>query len=262
MLFGLKKFVSIWLMPLPLCLVLLLLGVWLMRSPRRARLGRGLLMTGIFLLFVFSNKLLSSAFVRPLENRYPAIPELAASAPLPPALARCRYVVVLGSGHGNTPGRAVLNELSQAAHARLGEAVRLLHLLPEAQLIVCGPPDGIHLSHASALTRAAVSLGVQRDRIVLIEDVRDTEDESLAVRQRVGTAPCAIVTSAWHMPRAMALCHHAGLDALACPTDYTAHDDGKFHFTDLFWDLESLQRSTWAVRERLGLAWITLRGKT
>jgi uncharacterized SAM-binding protein YcdF (DUF218 family) len=262
MFFGLKKLVSVWLMPLPLCLVLLAVGLWLMRSSRRARLGRGLLMTGIFLLFVFSNRLLSSALVRPLEERYAAIPEIAADAALPPSLARCRYVVVLGSGNGNTPGRAALNELSQAAHGRLAEAVRLIRRLPDAQLVLCGPADGKYPTHASALARAAVSLGIDRDRIVLIENVRDTEDESLAVRQRVGTAPCAVVTSAWHMPRAVALCRHAGLDALPCPTDYSAHSDGKFHFTDLFWDLESLQRSTWGVRERLGLIWITLRGKT
>ncbi len=262
MFFWLKKFLAFWVMPMPLCLVLLVVGAWLLRSARRAKLGRVLVTTGVLLLLVFSNKLISAALVRPLENRYPPIPELPANAPLPPALARCRYVVVLGSGNGNTPGRAALSELSQSAHARIGEAVRLLRRLPDAKLVVSGPPEGDHPSHATALARAAISLGIDESRIARIELVRDTEDESLAVQRKLGSEPFALVTSAWHMPRAMALFHAAGLQPLACPADFNAHDDGHFHFTDLLCDTESLERSTWAVRERLGYLWIALRGKT
>src|SRR5205807_616049 len=116
-------------------------------------------------------------------------------------------------------------------------------------------------SHATVLARAARSLGLEENRIVLIEQVRDTEDESLAVRGRIGDAPFGLITSAWHMPRAMALFHAAGLHPLACPADFTAHRDGDWHWADLLWDVESLERSTWAIRERLGYAWIWLRGK-
>ena len=59
MLFGLKKWISYWLMPLPLCLILLGAGVWLLRSPRRARLGRNLLLAATILLLVLTNKVVS-----------------------------------------------------------------------------------------------------------------------------------------------------------------------------------------------------------
>ena len=35
--FWLKKFVTFWLMPLPFCLTLLVAGLWLTRSAKRAR---------------------------------------------------------------------------------------------------------------------------------------------------------------------------------------------------------------------------------
>jgi uncharacterized SAM-binding protein YcdF (DUF218 family) len=199
--------------------------------------------------------------IRPLENKYPAIPELRADAPMPASLAACRYVVVLGSGNAKTPGRSSLNLLSRSAQARVTEAVRILRHLPEAKLLVSGPPVGDWPSHATILARAAVSLGLEENRIERIEQVRDTEDESLAVKSKAGTVPVALVTTAWHMPRAVALFRHAGLDPVPCPTDFTANDDGEFHVTDLLWDVESIERSTAAVHERLGYAWIWLRGR-
>src|SRR5206468_592744 len=122
------------------CLTLLIAGVCCLRSPRRARLGRRLVIAAIILLLLFSNKLVSAWLVRPLENRYAAIPELRSGEPLPAAVASCRYIVVLGSGNGNTPNRAALSELSESGRARIIEAVRLLRALPEARLVVSGPP--------------------------------------------------------------------------------------------------------------------------
>src|ERR1035437_4963540 len=56
MLFWLKKAVSYWLMPLPLGLALMVAGLLLLRSARWPRAGRRLLVTGVLLLLVLSNK--------------------------------------------------------------------------------------------------------------------------------------------------------------------------------------------------------------
>jgi uncharacterized SAM-binding protein YcdF (DUF218 family) len=262
MFFWLKKTIGYWLMPVPLCLVLLVLGLCLSCSHRRARLGRWLMGLGTLLLVLFTNKFVSQWLVRPLETRYPAVPELVTGAPLPPALASCRFVVVLGAGNGNSPGVSALNELSTSARARITEAVRILRALPDARLIVSGPAEGTHVSHATVLERAAVSLGIDPARIERVEHAHDTEDEAHAVRDRVGSAPCVLVTSAWHMPRAAALFRHTGVNVLPCPTDYTSHSDGEFHWRDFLFDMESMERSTFAVRERIGYTWIWLRRKT
>lgn len=261
MFFWVKKLLGYVLMPVPLALLLVATGAALWYFTRRKRLGRALAIGGFALFALCSNKLVSLWLLRPIENQYRAIPEMPPGTPPPARLAAVRYIVVLGSGNANTPGRPALAQLSQSALARIAEAVRLLRVLPEAKLVVSGPPIGPHTSHATMLARAAISLGVEPQQIELIEHVRDTEDEAFATRRAIGDAPLALVTSAAHMPRSMALFRHAGLDPLACPADFTAHDDGEWHWGDLLWDVPALERSTWAIRERLGYAWIWLRGR-
>ena len=259
MFFWLKKLLGYWLMPLPFCLTLLVAGLLLIHTKRWSRLGRALTIGGVAMLLFFSNKLFSQWLLHPLEARYAAIPELRAGA-LPPALAACRYVVVLGSGNGNTPGLSATNELSTSALGRITEAIRLLRVLPEARLVVSGPAEVGHPAHAVVLARAAESLGVDPARVSYIDQAKDTEEESLAVKKIVGDTPFALVTTAWHMPRSMALFRHAGLTPLPCPTDYIARV-GEFKLDDLLWDVDSLGRSTWAVHERIGYLWIWLRGR-
>jgi uncharacterized SAM-binding protein YcdF (DUF218 family) len=260
-LFWLKKFISFWLMPLPFCLTLLVLGSIYSLVPRLHRLGRRLLLVATVLLLLCSNKYVSTALVAPLECKYAAAPELEAGTPVPPALAACRFVVVLGGGHGDVPGLSATNKLSSSALARIVEGVRLARVLPQARLIVSGPAAPGFPSHAAVLAEAAVSLGLDRQRILLIDTAHDTEDESHAVKALVGSQPVALVTSAWHMPRAAALFHKSGVTILPCPADYSARPNAYFSLSDLTWDAESLDRTTYAVREDIGYLWVWLRRK-
>ncbi|MFA6047020.1 MAG: ElyC/SanA/YdcF family protein [Phycisphaerales bacterium] len=262
MLFWLKKFVSFWIMPLPFCLLAIAAGLFLMTRPRRARLGRALALAGLVLLAVLSNGLVSKWLIRPLQARYPAVPEFVAGAPLPAPLAACQYVVVLGAGNGYSPEVSANNLLSSSAISRVAEGVRLLHALPGAKLIVSGPGTANRPTHATVMARAVIALGIARDRIVTIDQARDTEDEVHHVHRLVAGAPVALVTSAWHMPRAMALFRSVGLAPLPCPADYRAHTDDAVVWDDFLCDAESLARSTFALRERIGYLWIWLRGKT
>ena len=249
-------------MPLPFCVLLLLVGLVLLHWPKRARLGRGLLIAGVVLLMLLSNKFVSRALIRPLETRFPALPEIVAGAPVPAAIAGCKFVSVLGGGNGNSPNTSATNLLSTSALARVVEAVRIMKILPEAKLIVSGPGPANRPSHGRVLATAAESLGVPADRIIVVQDAHDTEDEATATKRFAGDAPVALVTSAWHMPRSMALARHKGLNAVACPCDYKSHVDDEFDFNDLFWEVSSLERSTMAIRERIGYGWIWLRGKS
>jgi uncharacterized SAM-binding protein YcdF (DUF218 family) len=262
MLFWLKKAVSYWLMPLPLCLALLVAGLLLLRSTRWPKAGRRLLFTGALLLLVLSNKQVGLALIRPLETRYPAIPEIAAGAPVPARLAGCRAIVILGGGHADQAGISALSQLSSSALSRLTEGVRLARLCPDATLIVSGPAFGRGATHASVLAAAAGSLGVDPRRIVQIDTARDTNDEVQEVRRRLGPSTSfALVTSAWHMPRAMGLMRRAGLDPLPCPADFVSRANTEFHLSDWTCDLSGLQQSTWGIYERLGTAWARLQGK-
>jgi uncharacterized SAM-binding protein YcdF (DUF218 family) len=258
--FWLKKVVSFWLMPLPMCLALLACGVLLSRSARRARLGRSLVLASAALLLLYSNRLVSTCLVRPLEAAYPAIPEIAPGGPPPAALEGCTVVAVLGGGNSNMPGKAATSQLSTSALARIVEAVRILRALPGARLIVSGPGSPGRPTHAAVLAAAAESLGVDASRITMVDTALDTEDESRAFAKLVGSERTALVTSAWHMPRAARLFRNAHVDFVACPADFVGRDAVRLGWSDLYWDSEALERSNQAVHEWLGILWLRLRG--
>ncbi|HSI08600.1 MAG TPA: ElyC/SanA/YdcF family protein [Rariglobus sp.] len=264
MAFWLKKVVGFWLMPLPFSLALIIAGALLWRFSRFQRTARTCVITGGLWLLACSNVGVGTWLVRGLENQFPAQPAFAPATPPPADLARCRYIVVLGGGHTPVAAWSANNQLSTSALSRIVEGVRIARALPNATLIVTGPgdPDEPGPTHAHLYAEVAVSLGIPRDRIIEISDPRDTEQEAVAIHAISQSAPVALVTSAWHMPRSVALCRRAGFDPVACPSDFSARPP-KLRFTDwISWNLGGLERSTKAIYERIGATWSRLRGKT
>lgn len=259
--FWLKKVVGFWLMPLPFALLLMLLGALFVFRGRR-RSGKLLVAAGLAVLLVSSNKAVGNWLAGTLETRHPPVPELVQGGdPLPAPLAACQYIVVLGGGHADAEGFSANNRLSSSALARLVEAVRIWRALPHTTLITCGPGREGLPSHAAVLKQAAVALGVPAAHIAEQAEVHDTVDEVRALRARIGDAPVALVTSAWHMPRAVALAERAGLRIFPCPADFAARPQPSSSWTDYLWDVSGLERSTKAVHEYLGLWWARLRGQ-
>jgi len=261
--FALKKFVASFLMPLSAALIALWAGWWLMRTERGARFGKALLLGGLLILTLASNKGIGIVLLRGLEREYPPQPAFTALSVSSSPLAKCRSIVVLGGGHADAANLSANNRLSSSALSRLVEGVRIARAFPHTELWVSGPRanDGSE-THASVLKSAAMSLGIEETRIATIDDGVDTAGEAAAVRLRAGGHAVALVTSAWHMPRAVALFERAGVSVVPCPADYNARVNDDFRPSDyLGFDLSGLERTTKAVYERLGLTWARLTGQ-
>ncbi len=315
--FALKKIVGYLLMPLPLGLGLITVGLLLMLGRRRWR-GWFCLVAGWLVLAVAGNRAVSFALTSALEKTYAPAPDFdsrpatpkpdpdatgveaekepgvanaamasdaetspPASAPAPPAsgaadatesrpetasfvhpLVGTGLVAVLGGGHGDASGLPAGQRLSTSARARLMEGLRLALALPDSWLVVSGPRDGSYGSnpeaqtHARVLADAAVESGFPRERIVEIDTARDTAEEIDALRLLAGGERVALVTSAWHLPRAMKLAEAAGLNAYPCPADYLGgRDDHLARRAYVTWDADSLMNSTRALREYVGQGW-------
>ena len=282
--FALKKILGHLLMPLPLGLGLITLGLLLLLLRRRV-CGWGLLLLGWLVLAVASNRAVSIALTASLEKTYPPVPTLVALPPVesapsspdsvapavtgfaaPEVLRGVGFVAVLGSGHGNALDLPAGLRLSDSARSRLAEGLRIALALPDSWLIVCGPaiasvgtPGSAGVSHARMLADTAVGLGFPRDRIVELDTARDTAEEIEALRLLVGDERLALVTSAWHLPRTMKLAATAGLAAHPCPADYLGGRDATLPpLARMTWDAESLNNSTRAWREYVGQAWVGL----
>lgn len=262
--FALKKFIASLLMPLSIALIVLWSGLWLTRKPTRNAFGRVLLLLGILTLTLGANKGIGILLIRPLENQYRAQPDFEANADLPPALKDCKAILVLGGGHTDTPGLPSTSRLSASALARIVEGCRLASALPHAELWTSGPGVSSQgATHAALLAEVAFQLGISKERIRLIESGYDTEGEARAAAEVLAAdSPIALVTSAWHMPRAVRLFSHAGVRVVPCPTDFAVRLNPGLNVSDyLGCDLTGLERSQKAIYEYLGLAWAKMRGK-
>ncbi|GAB5559562.1 MAG: envelope biogenesis factor ElyC [Synoicihabitans sp.] len=253
----LKRALGTLLGPIPIGFFLIVAGLfaWLRNpSARRGPLLAGL---GVFILGLSSNQGFSGFLIRSLELQYPVLTVSAWERAEP-----VKFIAVLGAGHVDHPDRSFVSQLGDSSLPRLVEAVRLCQIFPDAVLITCGPVgDGGAYSHAHVLAHAAVELGVEANRIHQIDGVYDTHDEILKIQAHVGQEATIIVTSAWHMPRAMGLARKAGIQAIANPTDYIGRSPHTSAWDWAIFNPASLFNTTKANREYLGLLWTRLRGQ-
>lgn len=256
----LKKIISRLFFPVPLCVEMMLVGLILLWFTRRQRAGKILLSIGAAMLLLLGNRNFSYHLLVPLEQRYPPLVSASASeAPQPDPSGK--FVVVLSGGYTNDPRIPMESRLGADTMARMVKGIRVWRRLPGSKLILSGGGWGDAVPAAEHMARLAEGLGVNREEIILESRSQDTEEQARLIMPIVGGDPFFMVTSASHMPRSMALFQKMGMNPVAAPADYLAHQGEKIAVDDLYPSSEGLRIAERAIYEYLGLAWAKLRGK-
>lgn len=252
----LSKIVPQFLMPLALSIELLLLGIFLLR--RRPRAARALLALALFSVWVPATPRISDALLRGLETGYP----VTAAA----ASREADAIVVLGGGTSGRSERQPEPDLGQSG-SRLLHAFRLYRAGKAPLLILSG--GGLYAqkgdTEAEQMRQILGAWGVPTAAMVLEPrsmNTRENAVETLRIARQRGLRRLLLVTSAFHMPRALGLFRKlAGdLELVPSPTgQYSAHPR-PYLLWDLLPDAGSLANSTLALRERLGYFMYRLRG--
>lgn len=190
------------------------------------------------------------ALSAPLEHRYSSLAD--------DALPSVGYVVVLGSSYSPDRAIPVTAALDGAGLARVVEAVRLVKLLGAANLVVSGGARSGGTPSAAGYALLARDLGVAPGSIVIRETALDTGAEARDIVELLGTEPFLLVTSALHMPRAMALMQRAGARPIPAPTDHLVRASLTLEWGAWVPRLDALRATEEAVQECLGLAALTL----
>jgi uncharacterized SAM-binding protein YcdF (DUF218 family) len=244
----LKKFLSAWLMPLPLSVIFIGIGcifLWF----HRERIARWLITLGLGVLVISSCTAISDLLLLPLEERYPKWQHSA---------TKVDYVVVMGAGQGEAPRLPLTNRPNTAAVYRLLEGVAIYRANPGSRLVLSG--GGENESHAILMEQVATRIGVPAEDILLQTLSRDTEEEVGLLKPIVGEHSFAVVTSAAHMPRTILLFNAAGLYPLPAPTHFLDRNNPHPNWRDFMLpDTESLARAEFAVHEYLGLLWVKIK---
>ncbi len=259
MFYVLAKVVWTLLQPSSLMIGAVILGTVLMAT-RWRRLARTLLWCGILALLVGGLSPLGDVLTRPLEHRFEP-PDLERTGP------SIAGIIVLGGGADlQVPGSSQIAGLNEAAE-RYTEAVALARRLPGARLVFTGGSGGlltVDAPEAETAKRLFEALGVARDRITLEADSRDTYENALYTARLLQPKPgqrWLLVTSAWHMPRAMGCFRKAGLAVEPWPVDYRT--PRRLDLTRVHASVpEGLRRIDFISKEYVGLVVYYLTGRT
>lgn len=247
-----KIIVSLLLPPLgPLLLALVGLGLSHAKNRRWRYGGLGLACASLVTLVALSLPVVGYALLAPLETLPMASP---------PALARAEAIVVLGAGNrhaaaeygGDTVNAQSLERLRHAA--RLARQTRL-PLLTSGGAPFGGRPEADTMAEA---LRDDFAVAV-RWRETASRDTAENAAFSAPILHAAGIRHIALVSHAWHLPRAVALFERAGLEVIPAPT--AAHSEPPALLSRWLPSAAALERSTIALHEYLGLFLTTLTRK-
>lgn len=242
--------------PLDVSLLLAVTALLLLWRDRR-RTGLACLAIAIAWAWLWSMPAASDALRLTLEGRYPDLPV----AQYPKADA---IVVLGGTMVPAVPSKFPYPDL-HAGSDREWQAARLYHA-GKAQLVIASggrlPWLGEKTPEAVAMRKFLVALGVPGPAIVLETHSRTTRQNAVDVKpilEKLGARKVLLVTSALHMPRALATFRGVGIDAIPAPTDFTVRPRP----TDLLSflpDAQALAGSDLALHEYAGMLVYRLRG--
>lgn len=252
--FLLSKLLPVFVYPVGAALALAGLALLVALAGWR-RVALALAVLGAAVLWLAATPVLAEALYAPLERRYPALP--VADAPDADA------IVLLGGSLGAAlpPRRAP--DFSDASD-RVIHAWRLYRAGKAPRIVLTGGklPWTEGEPEAERLATVLQELGVPRSALLLDVASRNTAENAqftAALFATHGLADGLLVTSAGHMPRSVAVFAKAGVAVTPMPTDFRVVDDDRTLF-DWLPDVEALQLSTYAVRERLGFLLYRWRG--
>lgn len=255
MFFTLSKVFYFFAQPSSLTVFLIVAGLVLGRLGLR-RTGRATAGLGLTLLLVLTLTPLGPWLLTDLEDRFPLPP---ADAPRPAG------IVLIG---GFTDARMVSARgvvgLSEGS-AAVFEVATLAKRWPEVPIVLSGGSSALvaksEVSEAELMRRLLLAVGIGPERLVLEEGSRTTWENAVATRDLVKPAPGAnwwLVTSAFHMPRAVSAFRAAGWTGIvARPAAYAT--TGRIGLRPpMLW---GLMTADMAVKEWLGLVAYRLTGR-
>jgi len=230
--------------PLLLALILAGVGLLLLRGSRR-RAGKRLIAAGAIIAYLGSTSLIGNALLSPLERQYPAFE--------PTQDLEVRDIVVLGSGYEPMDHIPVTGALDVDGLARIVEGVRLAQARPGTRLLLSGGAPPGHMPAALGYKRLATELGIEPSALIVMDRALNTAQEARDVAAALGRAPFILVTSAYHMPRAMRLMHLAGANPLPAPTGQIVHAQRAVERFGVIPGSRALRKTETALHEYVGL---------
>lgn len=252
--FLVKKIAGLFLSPLTVCIVLLVSALFMLLFTKRQKSGKFTLTLGVALLLFISYDALPDRALGILEHKYPPLKEIE-------AISDIKLIVVLGGGHTSDPGLPAAGRLSGESLARLVEGIAIHKRLPQSRIILSGGNIFDPVPESKSMADLAMILGVDKNNIQEESAGVDTEDQAVLIKKIVGKDKFILVTSAFHIPRSMAIFQKQGMHPIPGPAGHRVKAKETIDPYMFFPGSGGIEKMEFAVHEYLGLLWAQIRGK-
>ncbi|MGO4573678.1 YdcF family protein [Microvirga sp. 2TAF3] len=253
-----SKFVWFFATPSNLLISLILLGLVLALTRRWRRIGLGLALVTTLATAGLGLLPISSYIMMPLEERFP---------PFRDDGKPVDGIILLGgaveASESASRGRIVANESAE----RLLDTIALAHRYPDARILISGGGGNVFgdgTAEAPIIANFLKTVGIDPQRIIIEDRSRTTAENATFSRELIDPEKGGrwlLVTSAWHMPRAMGAFRKVGLTVLPYPVDFrtSARSETQRLFAFIS---DGLRRLDVATKEWAGLIGYYAAGRT
>ncbi len=137
-------------------------------------------------------------------------------------------IIILGGSY-DTQIRSYLSTVTFGENTEpMALVAGLARRYPEAKVIFSGGSEPLTLgpSEAAVARQLFISFGIDPNRILIEDRSRNTEENARFTLQMIHPAPQSkwlLVTSAFHMPRAIGAFRQAGFNVVAFPAGWRTH---------------------------------------
>jgi uncharacterized SAM-binding protein YcdF (DUF218 family) len=238
------EIIKYFILPSNLIILFFILGCIFFVGIRKKRIAIYFYISAVVFYIIFGCGTISYWLLGNLEYQYPALNSLDDSD-------RIDTIVVL-SGYAEADYKIPISSSVNSSSAyRIIEAIRIFRNYPKAKIIISGSGDIPNI-----IKQLAVSIGLNPNNIGVENQSTSTYESALNLQKELTERKIVLVTSAGHMPRAMAVFKKFGMNPTPAPTDYMS----KKNYLAISY-LPSplhLMYSDLAVYEYLGLLWYRL----
>jgi len=237
-------------------LIMLCLGALLVFR-RRDKLGRRLLALVAVVSFILAVVPIGRNLLIVLENRFPVVQTLP---------DKVDGIIVLGGVVNEVISRARGQLSIGGSVERLTEFAALSKKFPYAKLLFTSGSGKLltqNIKEADVVGPLLASLGVDMSRVQFENQSRNTYENAVMSKQLINPSPdetWVLITSAFHMPRAVGIFRKLGWQVLPYPVDFNYK--GETLYAPTFDFLGGVGYLSSAIHEWLGLVFYWLTDKT
>jgi uncharacterized SAM-binding protein YcdF (DUF218 family) len=228
-LFIIKKIISSLIMPLSLGLFFFALGLYFLFK-RKLQKAKIYLSIAIIWIIIISHSAFANFLANSLENEY---------QPLKNIPKDVKLIVFIGGDKEN----------------RGWEVLRLYHNIDDAKIITSGYEGRGTIPEAIKTANMLESIGIKNEDIFIHKKPKDTIEEARNIKTILKERRFILVTSAYHMKRAMLIFKHENLNPIPAPTDYLIQEqDSIISLPDAY----NLNKTEKIWHEYIGIAWLQI----